>query len=203
MWETGDDAGWHTLVFDDKFFSRLKEIDEEIARRVAAAGCPRCGGPLHRSDYDRKPRGGLLAEAGATCVRRLSLCCGREGCRQRATPPSVRFLGRRFYLGAVVVVASALALRLRRASAVWAATEIPARTLKRWARWWRVELPSTSFFIALQGLLVPPVDPARLPCSLVERLGGAAAEQLTAALRLLAPVTTGSVVDGARFVRAS
>jgi len=101
------------------------------------------------------------------------------------------------------VVASALALTLRRASAVWAATEIPARTLKRWARWWRVELPTTSFFIALQGLLVPPVDPATLPCSLVERLGGTAAEQLTAALRLLAPLTTRSVVDGARFLRGS
>jgi hypothetical protein len=202
VWETGADAGWHTLVFDDKFFLGLKEIDEEIARRVAAVGCGWCGGPLHRSDYDRKPRGGLLAEAGSTCVRRISLCCGREGCRHRATPPSVRFLGRRFYLGAVVVVASALALTLRRASAVWAATEIPARTVKRWARWWRVELPTTSFFIVLQGLLVPPVARATLPCSLLERLGGGASEQLTAALRLLAPLTTGSVVDGARFLRA-
>ena len=36
--------------------------------------------------------------------RRFSLCCGRDGCRHRATPPSVRFLGGRVYVGAVVIV---------------------------------------------------------------------------------------------------
>ena len=50
--------------------------------------------------------------------RRFSLCCGREGCRHRATPPSVRFLGRRVYVGAVVIVASAIALTTIAASAV-------------------------------------------------------------------------------------
>src|SRR5271157_4368665 len=69
-------------------------------------------GPLHRSDYDRKPRGALIAPAGEAFVRRFSLCCGREGCRKRATPPSLRFLGRRVYLGAVVLVASMLAQAL-------------------------------------------------------------------------------------------
>jgi hypothetical protein len=34
--------------------------------------------------------------------RRLSLCCSQ--CRRRTTPPSVRFLGRRVYLAAVVVL---------------------------------------------------------------------------------------------------
>jgi hypothetical protein len=29
-----------------EFFTKLAEIDEEIAGRVAAAGCPVCGGPL-------------------------------------------------------------------------------------------------------------------------------------------------------------
>lgn len=36
----------------------------------------------------------------------MSLCCAR--CRKRRTPPSVRFLGRRVYLAAVVVLACVL-----------------------------------------------------------------------------------------------
>ena len=35
---------------------------------------------------------------------RFSFCCDRDGCRKRVTPPSVRFLGRRVYLGAVVIL---------------------------------------------------------------------------------------------------
>src|SRR5258708_17558960 len=93
----------------DKFFRWLAEIDEETSRQVALGGCPACGGRLHRGDYPRKPRGGLLGIAGEVFSKRISLCCGRAGCRKRATPPSVRFLGRRIYLGAAVVLASALA----------------------------------------------------------------------------------------------
>ena len=74
--------------------------------QVAAGRCLVCGGPLHRSDYARKPRGALMAAAGEEFVTRFSLCCGRDGCRKRATPPSLRFLGRRAYLGAVVIMAT-------------------------------------------------------------------------------------------------
>src|SRR5271170_745472 len=100
-----------------EFFTLLEQHDEGVARRVAAAGCPRCVGPLHRGDYDRKPRGALIAPAGEEFVRRFSLCCGREGCRKRATPPSLRFLGRRVYLGVVVIVASLVTQALESAEA--------------------------------------------------------------------------------------
>ena len=39
---------------------------------------------------------------------RLSFCSARDGCRKRATPPSVRFLGRKVFLGAVVVLVAAM-----------------------------------------------------------------------------------------------
>lgn len=185
------------------FFLSLVELDEQIARQVVEAGCPWCGGPLHRSDFDRKPRGDLFVEMGVELIRRLSYCCGREGCRRRVTPPSVIFLGRRVYLGAVVIVASALALTFRQAAARRTATQVPARTLRRWARWWRQELTATSLFTALSGLLASPIDASRLPCSLLERLAGSAVEQVGALLKLLAPLTTGSVVDGARFLRGA
>jgi hypothetical protein len=70
-----------------EFFARLSELDEAIVSRAAEAGCRFCGGPLHRGDYPRKPRGGLVAAFGEAFTRRYSLCCGRDGCRHRATPP--------------------------------------------------------------------------------------------------------------------
>src|SRR5262245_50426727 len=118
----------------DKILGWLVEIDEAASREVAARGCQSCGGPLHRGDYPRKPRGGLLGAAAEVFSKRLSLCCGREGCRRRAMPPSVRFLGRRVYLGAVVLLASAL-MCSQPAAAVERETGVPRRTVRRWERW--------------------------------------------------------------------
>jgi hypothetical protein len=89
---------WHEVTFGRELFEQLAEMDERIADAVAAGGCERCGGPLHRSDYQRKPRGGSIATAGEAFTKRASLCCGREGCRKRSLPPSLRFLGGRVYL---------------------------------------------------------------------------------------------------------
>ena len=35
---------------------------------------------------------------------RQSVCCAMEGCRRRANPPSLRFLGRQVYFGALVLL---------------------------------------------------------------------------------------------------
>lgn len=184
-----------------EFFALLTEQDRQIAARVAAAGCPRCGGPLYRGDYDRKPRGAQIAPEGETFVRRFSLCCGREGCRKRATPPSLRFLGRRVYLGAVVILVSLVAQALGTAKALVQATGVPARTAQRWRSWWLGPFVSTEVFVALRARL-GGVDVATLPASIVERLAGTSLQQLSAMLAWLAPLTTGSVDDGARFVRS-
>ena len=106
------------FTLESEFFALLEQEDERIAAQVAAEGCAECGGPLHRSDYERKPRGGLLAAGAEESVRRFSLCCGREGCRQRATPPSLRFLGRRVYVGAAGIEASIVAREPTREAAV-------------------------------------------------------------------------------------
>jgi len=82
----------------------LEKIDTEYAVTMCQAGCSRCKGKLHRTDYPRKPRG--FAEHW---TKRFSFCCAREGCRKRYTPSSVRFLGRRVYVGVIVVLVSALA----------------------------------------------------------------------------------------------
>ena len=184
-----------------EFFEGLTAIDAAITARVARAGCGFCGGPLHRGDYPRKPRGGRIAGAVDDFDRRYSLCCGREGCRRRSTPPSVRFLGRRVYVGAVVIIASVVALAAATASAARRATGIASRTLRRWLRWWRGPFVATPVFVAIAARLVPAVDRLRLPASILERLLGDEGVRVHGMLGWLAPLTTASVDDGARFVR--
>lgn len=188
------------LVFEREFFECLERHDLATTKRVAEGRCPVCGGPLHRGDYGRKPRGGLVAQAGESFVIRFSLCCGREGCRKRATPPSLRFLGRRVYLGAVVILASVVAQALGLAGAVRRATGVPARTTRRWLGWWRGPFLGTEVLVAIRARLVG-VDIDRVPTSILERLPGSETESVRTMLALLAPLTTGSVPDAARFLR--
>jgi hypothetical protein len=197
-----------------EFFSRLEILDQRIASAVAAERCQHCSGPLHRTDYERKPRGGLLGVAGESSTRRHSLCCGWVGCRKRALPPSLRFLGRRVYLEVVVVLACVWAQVVANTRATVEGTGVPARTLKRWGTWWREIFPSTRTRLGMDARFVPPPpDVTLLPRSLVERVerdlaqSGLTAEALMEAVMLrtalwLAPVTTNSVVEGSRFVVA-
>jgi hypothetical protein len=184
-----------------EFFEGLRAIDEAIVERAAEQPCRDCGGPLHRGDYPRKPRGGEIAGAAEAFSRRFSLCCGREGCRHRATPPSVRFLGRRVYVGAVVIVASAVALATMAVSAIVRATGVPARTTRRWLRWWRGPFTASAPFVELSARLVPAPERRRLPVSLLERLGADRSVAVAKLLAWLAPITTSSSPDGSRWVR--
>jgi len=199
-----------------EFFVRLEKLDQVIAAVVAAGRCRHCDGPLHQGNYQRKPRGGLIATAGEAFTRRHSLCCGRRGCRKRALPPSLRFLGRRVYLGAVVVLASVLAQTMATVRAATAASGVPWRTLRRWGSWWREVFPRLPTWAELRAHFAPPPpDEALLPQSLVARLGAdlqrsdgtarepAADDVMVMSARCLAPVTTGSVVEGSRFVKAA
>jgi hypothetical protein len=173
-----------------EFFEVLFRIDEELAEQVRGRRCSWCnGGPLHRGNFDRKPRGALIAPDGAERVVRFSFCCGCEGCRKRTTPPSLRFLGRRVYLGAVVIVASIV----ERALGVLAErrpTGVPVRTTRRWLAWWQGPFISTEVFVTASARLVG-VAVSELPTSIVSRLPGSPPEQMRAMLDLLAPLTTG------------
>jgi len=190
------------IPFKRELFEALLQQDERIVCEVAACGCPVCQGRLHRADYARKPRGALIAPAGEASFTRFSLCCGREGCRKRATPPSLRFLGRRVYLGAVVLVASMLARVTSSATELRRVTGVPPRTTQRWLGWWQGPFISTEVYVAVCARLIG-VSVEELPTSIVERLAGSPAEKVSTLLALLAPLTTGSVSDGARFVRGA
>jgi hypothetical protein len=189
------------IELGDEFFRALTAIDTAITAGVASAGCPFCGGRLHRGDYERKPRGGLVAVAAEAFRRRFSLCCGREGCRRRSTPPSVRFLGRRVYVGAVVVIASVFALALAAADAV-RLTGVPSRTTRRWVQWWRGPFMATPVFVEFAARVIA-LDRARLPLSILEATDGAIASRIEKLLGWLAPLTTTSVAVGSSFSRGS
>ena len=79
-------------------------IDEREASRVRCAGCRHCGGALHSATYARKPRGvpEAVVSGGSRPVLRHSFCCAV--CRRRTTPASVRFMGRRVYVGLIVLL---------------------------------------------------------------------------------------------------
>jgi hypothetical protein len=137
----------------------LLDYDARELLRAQQGGCPSCGERLDRADFPRKPRG-LPPAWEERFSRRFSLCCSREGCRKRLTPPSARFLGRRVYAAVVVLVASLSAL---------VASTVPRRTLRRWAEWWGGPFVDGAFFRTARSRLMPPVDVTRLPRSLVER----------------------------------
>jgi len=180
-----------------EFFEQLAVMDERLAAAVAAARCPHCEGPLHRSNYERKPRGGVLCGGGEGAYLRHSLCCGRRGCRRRTLPPSLRFLGRRVYLGAVVVIASAVALLqtgLREASK---ASGVPVRTLARWGAWWTNDFACSLTWSELRARFASPTpNESTLPLSLLDRVHSMQgrdpplAKTMTAMARHLAAVTT-------------
>jgi hypothetical protein len=146
-----------------EFFTSLERLDMMIAAKVAAGGCQHCGGPLHQGNYQRKPRGGSIALTGEAFTRRHSLCCGRRGCRKRALPPSLRFLGRRVYLEVVVVLASVLFQVLATARAAEAASGVPLRTLRRWRSRWSEVSPRLPTWRELRARFAPPTMSALGP----------------------------------------
>lgn len=175
-------------ILDARLHKLLVEIDQELAAQARVCGCLHCGGKLHRALYPRKPRGWPDGEIHKET--RLSYCC--ETCRRRTTPASVRFLGRRVYSAAVMVLSSVSSSRLSVASTrtLCHALKIPKRTLERWRRWWREGFLKTPLWIHGQALFMPTIEHKELPGSLLERFqGNDWGERLTRCLQFLASET--------------
>ena len=178
----------HIPLQDPKLYTLLSLIDQDRAAQVRAAGCS-CGGVLHSARYPRKPRGGAV-EVRQIDHRRLSFCC--NACRRRHTPRSVVYLGRRVYLGAVVLLGSALRSTLsgKRLRELCVTLCVPRSTLDRWRAWWNAVFPSTPFWQALRGDFMPPVS-APLPANLLSRFAVTdRLAQLSQTLHFLSPLST-------------
>ena len=186
---------YQALLADVRFHELLLAFDQDLASAACAQGCGLCGGALHSARFPRKPRGGLAGLVEA-CDQRFSFCCAEDGCRTRETPPSLRFLGRKVYLGAVVVMVETMrqgptAARVRQLTDLLGASR---RTLARWREWWRSAFVASRFWKSTSAAFMPPVDQGRLPVSLLERFAGDAGAKLVALLRLLGPITGGTAM---------
>jgi hypothetical protein len=104
----------------------------------------------------------------------------------------VRFLGRKVYVGAVVVLASALQHGPTKQQVTELAALLGAsrRTLVRWRRWWSTMFAASRFWTSLRGRFVPAVNEATMPASLVSRVLASEEPAVVMLLRLLAPVST-------------
>lgn len=90
------------------------------------------------------------------------------------TPPSVRFLGRKVYLGAVVVLIAAMRQgptprRVREISKLIGADRT---TIARWQVFWQEHFPQTTFWKVARARLVPVFEIVAYPLSIVEAFVG-------------------------------
>jgi hypothetical protein len=176
-----------TLLADARFHDLLLAFDRDLAAAARAGGC---SGRLHSARYRRKPRGRPCSLSPEHDWRE-SFCCAVDGCRASNTPPSLRFLGRKVYVAAIVVLIAILRHgatgdRMERLAQV---VKVDRRTVERWRRWWRDRFTATPFWRTAGAAFMPPVDQERLPASLLERFAGDGACRLIALLRFLSPLT--------------
>lgn len=149
------------ILAGDLFFQDLREHDRKLFLQAKAKGCPHCGGPLDTSNIQRKPRG-----LGEKEEYRFSLCCRREGCRKRLTPPTLRFFGRRVYPAFVVILAIDFYKELGLSKS------IARQTLARWRCFWRDRLEESSPFMRWARSFLPPGCKAgKTPASLTSHFG--------------------------------
>jgi hypothetical protein len=179
----------HALLQDPVFFRFLKRIDEEFAAAARLARCGRCNAALHSADFPRKPRG-IPACVVDEYSKRLSFTCGQ--CDKRATPESVRFLGRRVYAAVVLMLVSAPGGAP--GQTLCDLLSIPGRTLGRWRLWWGRDFVCTAFWQSMRERFRVPVLHERLPDSLLERFAGdTSADRMLQMLRFVAPLSTRAV----------
>ena len=186
------------ILEDSRLSVLLLKFDGDLAEIARASGCS-CGGALHSARYGRKPRGWVGSELEGY-DRRHSFCCAEDGCRKRTTPASVRFLGPKVYLGAVVALVTALrhGASARRAADLRRAIGASRRTLARWRTWWREMFTATPFWRAARAQWVPAVSEPALPASLLERF--VEDETLMRLVRLLEFISPHGAPNGGQWI---
>ncbi len=103
---------------------------------------------------------------------------------------SVRFLGRRLYLGLIVVLMSERRTTLNATAAQMMQTlGVPERTISRWRHWWLQVFPTTPLWQAACARFMPPVQTVHLPGSLIERFTGMVAHRAMHLLAFLTPLS--------------
>ena len=177
----------HQFLSNPTFLLLLLAIDRNLAEKVRVQGCA-CGARLHAAHYPRKPRGGPPCPDPHFTLR-LSFCCDVDGCRCRSTPPSVRFLSRRVYLGVLVVLITAL--RQGPTPTGYAVLQnhfgVDRRTIARWQAWWKDAFPASKFWSVARARCALPM-PIEFPRAVVLLFQAESAERMAALLRFISPI---------------
>lgn len=177
------------VLKNKSFFHHLYTIDKEIAEHCRKMPCPYCNGPLYFANYLRKLRGardGLPEEY----FTRFSLCCGREGCRHRVTPPSCRFMDRKVYWhGVILIIVSTW--QQNKASSIFKLSklsDVTRNTIKRWILFYQDIFPSSRQWLRVRGLIPAFIKNNELPSSLINyflSIKSCAEDALAACLKFL------------------
>ena len=157
------------LLQSPNLFYLLHRIDIDLAEQQKLAGCPFCGGPLHYSNYQRKPRGGPDTLPENLCLR-LSLCCGVENCRRRTLPPSTLFMDRRVYFRSVILIVLTLMQKNPRKyskAQLMRMFEVSRKTINRWQEFFRDIFPLSAQWQTLRGKISSSVKNSNLPGEMV------------------------------------
>ncbi|MBF0442190.1 MAG: hypothetical protein HQK54_09810 [Oligoflexales bacterium] len=159
------------FLIDKRFFLLLLKFDKDLAEQLKANGCSCCedANPLHQANFQRQPRGfdDKLSE-DKDFNRRFSFCCYKK--RTRHTPPSFRFLGRKVYLGAIIILVSAMigGACPKRRQKLREIIGADSRTLARWRQWWMETFTQTHVWKALSArLALAKLQPFSLPLDIL------------------------------------
>lgn len=177
---------YYDFIESPRFFLLLAQIDEDIAQKARAGRCPHCGGPLDRADF-RRSGDGLPRGTDAEVMRRFSFCCREDGCRKRLTPDSLRFLYRKAFVSAVILLLAVInhGDDAPRAARLAQALKVDRQTVGRWRRWWRGTFAQSPVWRGQRGRLLAEGD-APLPDVLLSTFGRSARSMEDALRSLLA-----------------
>lgn len=184
----------HKFLCSSSFHTLLISIDRSLAEATRKKGCS-CGGRLEQSNYPRSPFG-VPSQFRSNYEQRFSFCC--HTCRKRATPPSVRFFGRRWYPAPLLLLISILMgsindRRLKQVKRYFGIT-VSESTWKRWRRWWREGFVETRFWKKARGSIPEYSEKGMpLPRHLLKTFRGLIDEKFIFLLQFLSPITAGNL----------
>lgn len=157
------------LLQKTSLFQLLFKIDESLLNQHQSIACRHCGGPLYQSNYMRKPRGGAENTPEEYNIR-FSLCCGCEHCRKRTLPPSCRFMGRRVYWAAAILVVMALRQNRENNHSTGKLIElfkISRNTLRSWFKYFKENFPESAQWHRIRGRVSPVIENDMVPGALL------------------------------------